>query len=322
MRCRQWIFVLVLMAVFVPSGALWAQGFGAPSSSFGESDTERAFETSGTPDAGSKSSGYFVHDQLAKLLGVLGFTLASLTVIWTRRFALRRWILLASVIVLGFILGGMLCPISAVQNVILKASTGYLLLFLVPTATALLVGRLFCGYVCPFGALQELLHVKRLHRTIPQRTMNVLRVVPYVLLAYLVARVLVTNLLTWDGLTPFKAFFTFGGTALALVVSGLFAVLSLVVFRPFCRLFCPLGAWLSLVSRLSPFRIRTEGNCVSCSRCDAVCSSGAIAKGKVRTQDCLLCGDCIRRCPTHTLGFGMRRKNVPPSDTERAGRAG
>jgi hypothetical protein len=57
------------MAVIVPSGALWAQGFGAPSSSFGESDTERAFETSGTPDAGSKSSGYFVHDQLAKLLG-------------------------------------------------------------------------------------------------------------------------------------------------------------------------------------------------------------------------------------------------------------
>ncbi len=278
------------------------QDFGEPDSSFGDPSAERTFE-SADPDAGTSRSRYFLHDQLTKLLLVLGFSAAALAIIATRRFRLRRWLLVASVIVLGFVIGGMLCPISAVQNVILKASTGYLLLFLVPTATALFAGRLFCGYVCPFGALQELLHVKRLQRTIPDRWMRFLRFVPYGILTYLVARVAATGFLAWSGTTPFKAFFTFGGTPLTFGIGGLFALLSIVLFRPFCRLFCPLGAWLSLVSRMSLFRVRVNSACVSCRACDGACSTHAVKNGRVRASDCLLCGECIRACPIGALSL-------------------
>ncbi|MBE0636863.1 4Fe-4S binding protein [Candidatus Bipolaricaulota bacterium] len=312
--------VLALTVVVVMAAALLSlgQGFGEPASSFGTSESERTF-TAPADDANQLAEAYFVHDQLLKLLLVLGFSLAGLGIIWTRRFALRRWLLLASVIVLGFVVGGLLCPISAVQNVILKASTGYLLLFLVPTVSALLVGRLFCGYVCPFGALQELLHVKRWRRSIPEHWMRMLRWLTFLLLSTLILRILSTGVLTWNGLTPFKAFFTLGGTPLTLGISGLFVLASIVLFRPFCRLFCPLGAWLSLVTRLSPFRIREASSCVSCGQCDKACASDAITKGVVRTADCLLCGECIRVCPPDALSICGKRQDDLDSSSEQSG---
>lgn len=315
-------FVLVVtLAVLAVSMTTVAQGFGEPDSAFGSSASERTFEASPAGGSGSELGGsnYFLHDQLTKFLLVLGFSVAGLGIILLRRFRLRRWLLLASVAVLGFVVAGMLCPIAAVQSVILKVSTGYLLLFLVPAIAALFAGRLFCGYVCPFGALQELLHVRKLRRAIPERWMRVLRFVPYVILVYLVVRVLVTGVLTGDGITPFKAFFTLGGTPLTLAISGLFVLLSVILFRPFCRLFCPLGAWLSLVSRVSPFRVRISSACVSCGKCDAVCSCGAIDKGQTSRGDCLLCGECIRACPVGTLSFSGQR-SADGSSTEAGSR--
>jgi len=312
-RIASILVVLLLTTSFVPVAT--GQGFGEPDSAFGSPTAERAFESPGGqgPGSGGAESDCFLHDQLAKFLLVLGFSLAALAIILLRRFALRRWLLVASVAVLGFLIGGMLCPISSVQNVILKASTGYLLLFLVPTVAALFVGRLFCGYVCPFGALQELLHVRKLRRAIPARWMRFLRFVPYAILVYLVVRVVATGLLTWDGTTPFKAFFTFGGTTpLTLAISGLFAVASIFVFRPFCRLFCPLGAWLSLVSRVSPFRVRVAPSCVGCGKCDDACAFGAAEGGKVDAADCLLCGECIRACPIGALSLCGRSPSSKP----------
>ena len=307
---RRAISVVIVLVVLASVGAsALGQGFGEPSESFGSPSTERTFESPGTQGSGDNEGGssYFLHDQLTKFLLVLGFTAAALAILLTRRFALRRWLLVASVAVLGFVIGGVLCPISAVPNVILKASTAYLLLFLVPTVAALFAGRLFCGYVCPFGALQELLHVKRLRQAIPARWMRFLRFVPYAILAYLVVRVIATGVLTWDGTTPFKAFFTFGGTPLTLGISALFSLASIFLFRPFCRIFCPLGAWLSLVSRVSPFRVRVGANCISCGKCDSACGVCAVECGGVSSADCLLCGECIRACPVGALTWSKRR---------------
>jgi polyferredoxin len=282
------------------------QEFGGQGS-FGEVTTDRTYQTDPAPSATERTSSYFLHDQLTKLLLVLGFTLAGLLIVLKRRLALRKPLLLASVLGLGFAIGGALCPLAAVQNVILKASTGYLILFIVPTVSAALFGRLFCGYVCPFGALQELLHIRRLRIRIPAQWLRRLRVVPFVLLAYLVARTIATGVLSLSELTPFKAFFTLGGAPLTLAVSGLFAVASVFVFRPFCTGFCPLGAWLSLVARVSPFRLRRTEQCVECARCDAVCSVQAVRSGRVSASRCLLCGDCVRACPLGALHVAASR---------------
>jgi len=314
---RTILAAVVLLALATGSLVTVGQAFGEPDSAFGSQSAERAFETPGT-GAGETQSSYFIHDQLTKFLLVLAFTGIGLLIVATRQFRFRRWLLVASVVVLGFVIGGMLCPISAVQNIILKASTGYLVLFLVPTVAALFVGRLFCGHVCPFGALQELLHVRRWERKIPERWMRFVRFLPYLVLGYLLIRVTVTGVLTWSGATPFKAFFTFGGTPLTLGISGLFVLLSVVLFRPFCRLLCPLGAWLSLVARVSPFRVRVASTCVSCGRCDAACSACAVKEGQVNADECLLCGECIRACPVEALNW-RGKKALAECEDEAAG---
>jgi len=98
-------------------------------------------------------------------------------------------------------------------------------------------------------------------------------------LACLVARVVVTGALTWSGTTPFKAFFTFGGTPPRYGISGLFVLFCIVLFRPFCRLFCLLREWLSLVARMSPVRIRVSSGSIFCRKRDSACSACTAAGG-------------------------------------------
>jgi len=305
---------LVVAAVFVVALSLagLSQGFGS-SGTFGDTLSERQFQSptaQGEDRQGQADRPYFVHDQLTKFLLLLGFSIAALTILATRRFLFRKWLLLASVAVLGFGIGGVLCPISAVQNVFVKADTAYLLLFLVPVVLALLAGRIYCGYVCPFGALQELLHASRLAVRIPERLGRLLSGLKYGLLVYLIARILIAGTTTLDNATPFKAFFVLGGTPSTLAVGGTFVLLSLVLFRPFCQIACPLGAMLSILSRFSLFRVRSGAACVSCGKCHRTCPAGAMTGGQARPSECLLCGQCIRSCPTTALLVSLRSRRA------------
>jgi len=210
---------------------------------------------------------------------------------------------------IGFYLGGILCPISSVQNIFLKWNNGYLLLFLIPVVLAMTVGRVFCGYVCPFGAIQELLHVRRWRVQIPTRWRKLLGLIKYGLLIFLVTRVVITGTGIWQGVTPFKALFEWGGTPLTITLTAVFAALSVLLWRPFCEFFCPLGALLSLLSRFSIFKLENTTSCVSCGVCTPVCPVSACKNGEISSADCLLCGECVRSCPVGSLKLARRRRS-------------
>ena len=179
-----------MLLILVVGSVLLADGFGSQSN-FGTTDESYTFQ--GPETQPSEQTSYFIHEQGLKIILLGLFSVLAIGIIVRRKYKLRRWLLLASVIVLGFVMGGFLCPVAAVQNIFLKANTGYLLLFLVPVVLALVMGRLFCGYICPFGAAQELLHIRKLAVKIPSRWMNVLSKLRYVLLVYLIVRVLVST---------------------------------------------------------------------------------------------------------------------------------
>ena len=277
-------------------------------SSFGETTWNQTEQSSESP------SPFFIHDQLIKLLALLGMSTAALLVVFTRRFALRRWVLFLSIATLGFTLGGFLCPLAAVQNVILKWNTAYLLLFAVPAALSLLFGRVFCGYICPFGAVQEWLHVQRWAIHLPHAIDRGLRWLKVALLVYLVVRVSITGTITLADETPFKALFVWGGTPLTIALSAITAALSVVIFRPFCAYGCPLGAFLGILSKLSLFRLGRGEGCSSCGVCSASCSSGACTDGDVDSADCLLCGACVGVCPASCLKLRLRWRRTTHED--------
>ncbi len=182
----------------------------------------------------------------------------------------------------GFFRGGCVCSIGSVQNVALAlVDPGYhlpiyvLLFFLLPLVFALFFGRVFCGGVCPFGALQDLVNVKNLRISRPLA--KALGVIPWIYLSFTLIYALTRSQFLICRFDPFIGIFRLGGD-FGLIVFGV-ALLILAVFtgRPFCRFLCPYGALLSLVSAVSVKKITiTPHKCVNCQLCHSSCPVDAL----------------------------------------------
>ena len=257
-------------------------------------------------DIAVKAPDYWVHDTGMKIVAVSLLIAGSVSVFFlfgaqrTRRII----ILIISTVIAGFILGGFLCPISVVQNVFLKFDSAYLILFLIPLVATVAFGRFFCGYVCPFGAISELLHLRKFRIKIPEKWDKPFRFIKYAVLGFLVIRVLVSGEAVTD-LTPFKALFTFGGEWINWLLTGLFIVLSVFFYRPFCKYLCPYGAIMAVLTRFSLLRIKAGKTCVDCRLCSGNCSMGAMGDDIKTSGECILCGECCTNCPRESLSISL-----------------
>lgn len=180
-------------------------------------------------------------------------------------------------------------------------------------------GRIFCGYVCAFGALQELvfwISKKIFHHpvTIPARLDQILQYLKYLVLAFIVIVLWIMGLPMDASLSPWGVFgmlisgnlsvmtaavFT-GGFALLL----LFLIGSSFVERFFCRYLCPLGALFTLLSGKRCYKIRRdESACIHCSLCEKACGMGVpiLKKDVVSSGRCIDCMQCLTVCPKQCL---------------------
>ena len=218
------------------------------------------------------------------------------------------------------------CPLGSLQNAVAASAdrpafyvVGLLLLF------GLLLGRVICGFLCPFGLLQELLHkiptrkVKKspLTRKLSWAKYGILLVFALAIPAWFALRKL--------PLPGFCKFICPAGTlegavmlllhpandSLRAMTGGLFwwkfSLMLLIltacvfVFRAFCRFLCPLGALYSLLSRLALLGVKVDGErCVDCGACLRVCPMDIRAVGD---RECVHCGTCIDVCPTRAISF-------------------
>ena len=166
----------------------------------------------------------------------------------------------------------------------------------------------FCGWVCPYGSLLELVHrlstkvlPKRFNYNFPPRVHNVLRYLRYVILFGLVGLSLFS--VEWaeilSEVEPFKTTWIVGvfnrEWYLALYWWALLGV-SVFVFRFFCRYLCPLGAALSIGSALQLIGIKRKEFCTRCKICANGCDTLAIdAQGKIDKYECLYCMECEQK---------------------------
>jgi hypothetical protein len=177
-----------------------------------------------------------------------------------------------SLVVLGFVVQGCYCPLGAFQYAFLPGGLEFLgwmglAILLLPMVFALFWGRVFCGWVCPFGALQNLLG--RIHvpgkPSLPTKIDKPLHYLKYVVLAGLVAYLTAVSHGafaegSWPALfcriDPFHTIFS--GFLVGLVwLAVLTLVLSILLGRFFCKYLCFYGALLSLLSRLRLWRLLT-----------------------------------------------------------------
>lgn len=179
-------------------------------------------------------------------------------------------------------------------------------------------GAFYCGYLCPFGLLQELTSAigkkfKIKKRAMPDKLDNVLKLVRYVLFALVtfLAIPFVYTLLKFDARSNFFLILTGKPAKVAMVVSILgFASLSLFYNKIFCRYFCIQGAKYGLASFFRLFAIkRNVDSCINCKRCDKACDMNikvSACDQTVNSFNCINCFECIKNCPKpNTLTYGM-----------------
>ena len=164
--------------------------------------------------------------------------------------------------------------------------------------------KLFCGWVCPIGALQELVNrIKTPKVTLPFRITNLIRIVIFA--AFVIVAFAATKEL-YAYFNPFETLH-WGFEVYGLVVLGVVLVAGLFIFRPFCYVICPMGLFTWVLEHVSLVRVKVDKDaCTECNNCvdDSYCPAvPAVLDLKKTRPDCHACGRCIDICPEDALRF-------------------
>jgi polyferredoxin len=164
--------------------------------------------------------------------------------------------------------------------------------------STILWGRVYCGRVCAFGALTQLLD-----RAVPARwryepslaTETRLAYIKYALLAAVVLYYLATRDITiYRYVEPFWMFSGHGSAVMWTMLAALL-VATVFVRNLYCRFLCPVGAFLGLIAKAATvFPIKRWSECKSCKICEKACEWGAIQGPRIVKSECVRCDDCER----------------------------
>ena len=205
------------------------------------------------------------------------------------------------------------CPIGSLQSELAayKFRFPYYVLGML-LLMGVLFGRFICGFLCPFGMIQELLHKIPSRKVKKSKVTRMLSYVKYIILAVFVIIVPLTALVPGfcKYICPMGTLTA--GVPLAIanpmirsIVGWLFSwkmllLIAIVVscifaFRSFCRFLCPLGALYSLFNRIAFARMDVDPEkCTRCGTCRAFCGMDI---QQVGDHECIQCGECKAVCP-------------------------
>ncbi|WP_405379622.1 4Fe-4S binding protein [Phascolarctobacterium sp.] len=191
---------------------------------------------------------------------------------------------------------------------------------------ALLLGRIICGWLCPFGLLQDLLYKIPTPKLMKNSYTAKLTYLKYaVLLGAVILLPLYYFVANEKGLATFCEYLCPNGlfSGLFMVATGtgfgfgyalinstkvliafLFVGGAIFIYRAFCRFFCPLGAFYALFSKISIYAICVDKEqCIGCNACIRNC---LLDVKHIGDSECIACGKCKSHCPTNCIYFGCR----------------
>ncbi len=235
------------------------------------------------------------------------------------------------------------CPIGSLQAAIGGRGFNipfYVLGFLI--AFGAFFGRFICGFLCPFGLVQQLLYkIKFFVKIDTFKYDRILRYLKYVILLVFVV-LLPMFWVDFSGLGS-PAFCKYicpagtleAGIPLILLNEGLRGglgflyihkniillltiIASIIIYRPFCKYICPLGAIYALFNKISFLRLSVEEEkCISCKKCEKTCKMQVNPAINPDDGECIRCLKCTASCPTKALQFGCKKPTITINRSEK-----
>ena len=228
------------------------------------------------------------------------------------------------------------CPIGALQAVIGSPKykfSYYVVGFLFFVGA--LIGRGVCGYLCPFGLVQDLLHkipfVKKIETFKGDKALRKAKYLILLIFVILLPLFLVDiigqgapyfcKLICPVGMLEGGIPLVWMNTSMRGAVGFLYAwkglillltiILSIIIYRPFCKYICPLGAIYSLFNSVSFFRYTLDHQkCIHCGKCKAVCEMQCDPVQNCNDLECIRCGKCKNVCPVDAIACGVTNLDV------------
>lgn len=275
--------------------------------------------------------------EAAVLLPLAAFFVLALWSFFTNSERLKIVTLVAAVGYMGFARNSLVSVVDVLSVVdwnfpTFKYSVGWYFLGGFTVISTILWGRFYCGRVCAFGALTQLMD-----RVVPAGW----RVEPPKWLerrAGYIKFVILGGAITYFIITQDNSFyryiepfwmFTLSGSPVMWTLLGLLLLATVFVKNLYCRFLCPLGAALGLLSQLTVFRIKRWSECGRCKICENTCEWGAIRGTRILYSECVRCDDCERiyhdksACPHWLLLAKRARREAansvgPPPGSKRS----
>ena len=225
---------------------------------------------------------------------------------------LRPIFLLAAVVILGFYRGG---PgiISSFQNSFLFfIGTSWkwtaMVLFLGVLILTYFQGKVFCGWICYLGAIQEFLYIGKFKILQTEKAQKIMRIIRYILLAAILIQLIITHSIEWSKIGPFKVIFNlYSPNLTGYILLGILLLSSLFIHRPFCKMACPAGlifGWITKIPGASVLGIDNT-TCAGCKTCNTSCQINAITRenktSHLDNQECIMCGECMDDCKIKSI---------------------
>ncbi|MHA1931341.1 MAG: 4Fe-4S binding protein [Promethearchaeota archaeon] len=194
-----------------------------------------------------------------------------------------------------------------------------LIIFSFLLASSLIVGRIFCGFACPIGVLQELISKINFKSNLKAKEKAKYRIVVSsklpsitrrIFLGILIITAIFGGIIFLETINPLTGFSIFRSPftltlLISLVSLIVVSIVSIFVYRPWCRFLCPFGAFSSLCSRMSRIKYHRTDDCTECGLCEKICPTQEAGVGS-KKNECYFCNRCIEICPSNAIKFSKQ----------------
>ena len=235
---------------------------------------------------------------------------------------IRKWLLVISFVLLPVTLM-IISPIVIMMGAAQGIATGSMLLFIANFFLSLVVARLWCGWLCPMGAWQEICSPVFKH-TVQDGWRNSVK---YGITVLWLA-VLAFLFFSAGGIRSVDPFFgmenglSITSIASLMVVVVIFTIMFIVAYlmgrRGFCHVFCPvaglmvLGRKIRNIAGWPALQLGADASCcIDCKKCSKECPmgldvNGMVRKGEMENPDCIMCASCADTCPQGAITYGVK----------------